>query len=86
MAYCGKQLFFKECNTPEQGWPRRSAGAAPAVSGCWHELAKSTKGLGEELPPLFTDIVCPVILADEIVSVTRYKRCMITLASSSILN
>lgn len=31
-------------------------------------------------------IVCPAILADEIVSVTRYKRKAIMLASSTILN
>lgn len=45
MACCGKQLFFRDCNTPEQGWLCRSAGAAPAASGHWHVLAKSTKGL-----------------------------------------
>jgi len=54
MACCGRKLFFRECNTPEQGWPCGSAGDAPAVSGHWNEPAQSIKGVGAELPPLWT--------------------------------
>lgn len=57
MACCGKQLVFREHNTPEWVWPRNSAGA-PAASWCQHEFHKSTSGRSGAASSWLPVIVC----------------------------